>query len=225
MKRNNMFMCAYILFIIFSALVRLYWNFPMWNALVSAVTISSFFFAFADDCAVAADDMKQSIKIRRRYIDTAKKEIDFMIRRAEEKRRKCQLAVDDDRRGKIEAELTEIDENIKMALECRDIIKEVEIDLEKDQKKVSKNEKKASALALVGFFAFFCVMSFQTLNAITTQIQDYLSVCAFALILLTQYVSGIRRENNERNEAKLEQIAAEWEKMIQPFWKGEIDAH
>lgn len=48
MKRNNIFMWAYITFMVLSCIVRSITDFSMWTPIVIAITISSMFFAIEE---------------------------------------------------------------------------------------------------------------------------------------------------------------------------------
>ena len=60
MKRNNWFMIAYILFLIIASVVRYFYNYPMWNSLVLAVTVSSSILSFAEAFSVMLSISKRA---------------------------------------------------------------------------------------------------------------------------------------------------------------------
>lgn len=75
MKRNDIFMWAYITFVFFCIVLRIFWSFPLWGAVVLAITISSMFFAVEDICSSIARFSKETCDIADNFILTARKEI------------------------------------------------------------------------------------------------------------------------------------------------------
>ena len=51
MKRNNIFMFSYIVFIFLAASIKMIYDYPMWSRVVVAITAASWMFAISDCCA------------------------------------------------------------------------------------------------------------------------------------------------------------------------------
>lgn len=80
MKRNNYFMIAYILFIGFCIIGRLFVEYESWGKLVAAVTCSSWFFAVADSHFSDVEYMQEYVEITTNYVKTNLKSIDTIIK-------------------------------------------------------------------------------------------------------------------------------------------------
>ena len=63
MKRNNLFMLSYIVFIFISFVVRIFCEYPMWSTLVVSISVSSGIFAFADYYSGKASSELSALKI------------------------------------------------------------------------------------------------------------------------------------------------------------------
>ena len=67
MKRNNIFMLAYIIFIFLCVEVKSFWDFPMWGKIIAAVTTASWLFAVSDCFSCAANvHQKTQMKVYRK---------------------------------------------------------------------------------------------------------------------------------------------------------------
>ena len=75
MKRNDIFMWAYISFIFVCIILRMNWAFPLWGAVVIAITISSVFFATEDLLSSVARFLQETCDVADKFIETAKKGI------------------------------------------------------------------------------------------------------------------------------------------------------
>ncbi len=213
MKRNNLFMLAYIIFIIVCMFVRLICDYPMWHTIVSAITISSWFFAVADASSSDAEYLKQQIRIWLQFteaekvkavetLDWAKAEKQYVTEnrdRYDEDLLKEKLVILNDVIGRMEHRIKD-DET-------------VDEELEPNNKKAQKYERVAEVCTIFGFLTFFCIMSFQTISKLVVSLQDVTTVAAFAIILATQYISEQRRLKNNAFEHRSAALLENWSSL------------
>ena len=72
MKRNNIFMWAYISFIGISVALRLLLNYSLWNPIIFAITFSSMFFAIEDFFTLLYQTKRKSCDITDSFVTSAR---------------------------------------------------------------------------------------------------------------------------------------------------------
>lgn len=201
MKRNNYFMLAYILFIGFCIIGRLFVEFESWGRLVAAVTCSSWFFAVADSHFSDVEYMQEYVEITTNYAKTNLKSIDTIIKGLQ------------DRITKMKAEpryenasISDGEQLIKDLEEIKPYFQSKETELEKERRKIKRSSFLSKFYTVVGFFIFFLIMTFNVFADIAEESQDYLTVVAFGSILLTQYFAPLQREQNAKKREEFEEI-------------------
>lgn len=75
MKRNNLLMGAYIAFVFLCLIIRAFGEYPMWNAIVAAVTFSSAFFAYADFFFGYSKSLSDTCDVAEEFICVTKKRL------------------------------------------------------------------------------------------------------------------------------------------------------
>ena len=196
MKRNNLFFLSYIIFIFVCATVRIFWDFPLWSAIVAAITTASCIFAVADIAGVVAIEYANDVGTYMPLLESALKTCEelekiIIIHRAEV----LQNKINDSKAVDIIMDGSKILGDTKQQLTC--IIKGV-----KSKEKTAERCKWIeSPLIVCGHLAFFCIISFAILNDFFASIQDYLTVFAFGMIMVTQYFSNhVKEEHIELEE-------------------------
>ena len=156
MKRNDIFMWAYITFVFLCVVLRIFWAFPLWDAVVLAITISSMFFAVEDLCSSIARFSKETCDISDNFISTARKEISKDIEFLTKVDKKADIYKDkkynisdvnvgyDPIRNAITQMATYVDSFEKKIAEKRKIQREC--------------QKYANITAYLGFLCLFCVL-------------------------------------------------------------------
>lgn len=188
MNRNRVFMLSYIAFIFVSIIVRAFWDFPMWNSLVAAVTCTSFFFALADlNCSSYNNNIKllndyESETIQQReHAMNLLFFIKFML--------KNDMSV----------------KNTKLLDECKneteEIIKDIEQKgsiYEKTLKKNNMNLIQAQIFLFFGFILFFCILSFKPITDYIIKYQEMITMFVFAIVLLSPFWDESTKKRNEK---------------------------
>lgn len=191
MKKNNMFMLAYTIFIFITFVVKLCWDFPMWAPIVTAITVASCVFSCADITNTVAVEYATDVK-------------DFtpLLEDAMEKCKSIEKFY-----SKYDAQLIRMKEhNDNMAeilLEGPEVIADakrqlIEITNGLKVKKCLSGVCKwlTNPLIVVGFLSFFCTITFEPVNELLVPIQDYLTVFAFGVMMLTQYFGNTIKEDH-----------------------------
>ncbi len=214
MKRNNnMIMLAYIGVIILSLVVKLFWNYTMWEAIVVGVTCSSACFAIADYFSSFAVDLKN---ITRLVTDSAKDVFElctyFHSKYAEKILNTKEKFLDEDDTQKT---------NLKFLSLCRDLAldlaKSSEIrrdDATKKGKIIRYLEVVSAIFTICGFFLFFSFLIFPEILKMLHEKLDWVSVLSFAIILVTQYFSAMRKDKYFKELKRNEQFYDSMEKFF-----------
>ena len=98
MKRNNMFMWAYISFIFVSICTRIHCEYSLWSPLVMAVTISSILFAIEDLSSSFEKKLNDSCNTLETFVIKARKETEKELESLQDVKRQiksCQECMSD----------------------------------------------------------------------------------------------------------------------------------
>lgn len=198
MKRNNILMGAYIAFIVICFIVRTFTEYPMWRAIVSAVTISSAFFAYADFFGIYAQAFSDICEVAEKFILDTRNKLENELRAFEEINERVKSV------SKEEFDFSEVENITKVVMNRHD---EMEIWIEDyakrnviKQKKVKNYKVISEALTFFGFLALLCILVFSPISSRVIKVQDLLSVLAFAVILLSQYMGAALSEKLEKDK-------------------------
>lgn len=206
MKRNDIFMWAYITFVFFCIVLRMLWAFQLWGAVVLAITISSMFFAVEDLCSSMARFLKDSCDIADSFISTARKEVSKDLEFLSAVDQKADTYKDK------EYDLSDV----KMSYNpIRNSITQMAIYLDSFEKKIvrkkeqqKKCQKYANIMAYLGFLCLFCVLVISSAGTVPVLDQEIITVLAFGVILVTQQI-------NTYSEKKIKKDIVDSEKALQ----------
>ncbi len=224
MKRNNIFMWAYIVFIFVASILRLFVAYDFWNSIVIAVTISSMVFAFEDLYVRRAKFYNSSKENLQTIYSQAKKHFD----RSKEYIEEATAVLNEVKALNVvlpESFLTlQIpDSSNEKAQETFNSLKEMISKLEKDAKKFKKT---AYIFAFIGFFCLFSFLVICELCRIPLIIQELITVFSFAIILLTQQLSVIMNEKLEEELLTCEDITTSTVEFLEKMklYKSNLDS-
>ncbi len=214
MKRNNIFMWAYITFIILSSLVRLVNAYPLWNYIILAITVSGAFFAVEDLFLSLSKSLDDSIDILMPFIE-----------QVQDKYTK-KLEVIAEMEGKIDTlrkdESDDMNNIIKMIYSNKqDVLKEkgqlqlIINQVEHQNKKSKKHKSRAYIFAYCGFFCLLSIMLLSSFYTIPLVVQELLTVLPFAVILITKQISIHAEDVIKEKSATCEKILQNHEEIIQ----------
>ena len=179
MKRNNLFMLAYIIFIFVSSWLRVVYDYPMWPKLVAAITIASFFLIISDLVYSLIKNTYENMQTETEYIAVIQEEFGAMQKYAQEYLKEKVDKIDEIKKVKIEETIESMDGKLKSIRErAKNIINYCE-----------KYKIVADTFTVLGFLSFFFILVFETVSSFIIGILDLITVLSFGFVLLTQYFS------------------------------------
>lgn len=202
MKRNNYFMIAYILFIGFCAIARLFVDYESWGRLVAAVTCSSWFFAMADSYSSDVEYMQEYVDITTNYAKSNIKSINTIISGIKGKISQLKEKSESENAASI----SDGERLIKELEEIKPYFQDKEKEMDKKQAKIKRYSLYSALYTVAGYFAFFVIMTFNSIASVAESTQDFLTVFAFASILMTQFFATLNRNENAKKRVEFEEI-------------------
>lgn len=190
MKKNSIFLLAFVIFVFVCLIVKCFWDYSMWPTIVAAITVASWLFAFSDMFLVSHKTMCKTIALYEDYPEASYGML-ARIKRAVEVRL-TQI------RGKEDSQsLHTKQDEIDYYSSVHETVIEMEALFQKDQKTVKKLKGKtkrykmyANMFSFLGFLVLLCIMTFEPVAQYFVQSQEAMTVGAFAIILATQYCEG-----------------------------------
>ncbi len=215
MKRNNLFMLSYIIFIFLSFTVKLFCDYPMWPPLVTAITVASCIFACSDIVDVVAEEYGNDEKSFTPLLDSAMEKCEHLETVFQNNAEKLKEYKES---GSYLAEVllegpSQLDAVKKQLIEISNGI---------NLKRMVSSwcNKLSKPVLIAGYLSFFCTVTFETINGMLVPIQDYLTVFAFGLLLATQYFGNYVREEH----VELEKNYTEANALLEDIYKTTNDA-
>ena len=172
-------MVAYILFLVICCVYYMisgvfHLNFPIWERIVVAATIASYFFSLA-----SMD--KFTIKLAQRELDRIDKENALYLR--------------------IIKKLNETPETSHRSNKSPDYfsarLTKNHADATNAENEINKITKKAFRNDVAGFLVFFCIVSFDALFQLFFNIQEVITLLAFIAILVIEYLESTKLSEYE----------------------------
>mgnify|MGYP003306025347 CR=1 FL=1 len=188
-------MLSYIVFIFICFLVRVYCEFPMWNTLVAAISFSSSVFAFADFYAGLASTELAVSRITKNLFTQTDKSLEYLLKK-----------LDKELAEKLTADLsTKLGHDVN--IEAKSNLTKLSEENNKLKTMYKENDRRhkrysnlANLLNFLGYLSFFVALVFQSVSSVLSSYLDLLSVFAFGMILLTQYMTGYYEERIEKQK-------------------------
>lgn len=217
MKRNNLYFLSYTLFIFICFAVKCFWDYPLWGVIVAAITTASCLFACADITEVVANEYEKDVEKFTPLLKSAMA--------------KCEKLDKDISQHKafFESRAKESDGLAGIVLEGIDVIEDTKKELVKIKKGLDSKEalskfckKITGSLVVLGNLSFFCTVAFEPINGALVPMQDYLTVFAFGVLMLTQYLGGAVREEHvelEENYKEANKILDEADEVLLEAFK------
>lgn len=215
MKRNNLFMLSYIIFIFIAFFVKLFCDYPMWPPLVTAITVASCIFACSDIVDVVAEEYGNDVKSFTPLMDSALEKcghLDTVFQNNVGKLQEYKVTGSDLAEVLLEGP-PQLDDVKKQLTEIKNGIN-LKRTVSSCCQKVSK------PLLIAGYLSFFCTITFETVNGVLVPTQDLLTVFAFGLLLATQYFGNYVREEH----IELEKNYTEANALLEDLYKTTNDA-
>lgn len=198
MKRNNIFMWAYITFIVLSCIVRSITEFSMWSPIVIAITVSSMFFAIEDLFASISGMYGRLNEIREQGISDIKEKhqqdvtLDERVAKIYEENQ--------DLVPELKTYFPHFEELKKYNGEIEKIIASIEKDIVRGKKIHKICHRFSNTFAYFGFLLLFTSMILVSFVVISGKIQELITVASFAIILATSQISSLASEYVQKEE-------------------------
>lgn len=209
MKRNNLLMGAYITFVFLCFIIRAFVEYPIWNAIVAAVTFSSAFFACSDFFFGYSKSLADTCDIADEFICVTIKKLNAETKSFAE----------------INGQMDSISKEIFDFSEMREAIIPIQSkhdemtswiegyanETQAKRKKAKNNKFIAELLTFFGFLVFLCILAFLPITDAVVEAQDILSVLAFAVILLSNLIGTIQTEKLEKDKIESQSAKKSYE--------------
>lgn len=207
-------MLSYIIFLFICLYFKDIANFSMWQPIVVATTISSFFFAFADYFEEFANEYDEQYDIDKRYYETTQKFIDIIFDSAQ----KARIDLGD-------SNYISYIERTKDALKVGQQESEKIITGSKRLRKQAKAYRTISEVLIWGgFLSFLCILVFfDNIDKLLLPVQDSATVAAFAIIMLTQYLKALCADSFKKKRTEYEDYSNFWNSLYESFKKEEAN--
>ena len=183
MKKANVYLLAYIVFLFICLIMRQIYAFPMWIKIVVATTNSSFFFAIADGFQFLADRWENLYQENEKNIRYVQESI-FAIQSTWSK-------------TKSEAKIQTLD-RLKYS------INEISTENLKVSRDVFRLRCTAQIFICFGFIIFLCILAFTEVFDYLFPRQEVVTVCGFSLVLVVQFLRPILQEISRETLKKIE---------------------
>lgn len=161
MKRNNIFMWAYISFIIFSTLMRIFVEFYLWSPIVLAITVSSVFFALEDLFVSLHHSSKDYLGIIDNFVTEQRKRHDREMRYVTKLGRAVELYEDSIQDIISKDSYESFKDSYRRS---DDIICSIEKDREEKENEIKRYKKAIDICAYFGFLCLFFYINYSNFS-------------------------------------------------------------
>lgn len=184
MTKNNWLMISYIAFLFLSTIVRSFMDFPMWETLVIAVTISGGFLTYSECYESSYDFLKKSNEKTEQWLDKFRATTNSEIKTCEEMIASIEDShIETDYYLGLIEHIKIISDDLKARFDNDEIARH-----RKRQRKTEKIYYVVSVvLSIIGFLLFFCILVFRPVEAFFAKSQSSYTVLAFAVMLSSQF--------------------------------------
>lgn len=192
MKRNNLFMWAYISFIFAGILIRFFLDYPLWSSLVLAITLSSILFSLEDLFITLEKAVADSYDIAEAFSDSVYEDIGerlSLFDKIDDTLEQCQNTHND-----IATVLNSFRPIMSNTEKLIQTLKNMLHELHVKKAKQKHYQKLANTFAYLGFLLLFCTVIFASFIVIPTIVQEIITVLSFWIILVTNQIKIILLE-------------------------------
>ncbi len=217
MKRHNLLLLSYIVFIIICIIVQSFVEFESWSYVVSAVAISSAFLTYADFFYVYSKYYADSCDMAERFIvDRGKK-----IKKERAIIENIYSKMTDLKTKGIDVSQDEIniEEAQKGCSEMENILSTFKDSIDFKRKKQKQFLFRADMLTFLAFLSFLCLITFTNIAERIGKTQDIISIIAFAVVLSSQYVNSIFSEKQIKDKKRHEHAVAAHDTLYEKIFE------
>ena len=211
--KTDLFLLAYILFLLCSLFLYPLWNHHFASTIIAAISISGAFFSLAElfytiqslknqSIVQSCELLKLSIKAmnnllteRKRMIDNTAKEIcphwEPRDDLPENEKKELKLQIEKQKEY-IKKSYTEYENDYERTQKT---INDIQSGIDEMKQKISTNSIPGNVLMVVGILLFLLIMTLENTEIIIT-ISPYLTIAAFALVMINYFVKQVYAANN-----------------------------
>lgn len=200
MKRNNIFMLAYIAFIFLCAWIKPIYDFPMWGRIVAAITTASWAFAVSDCCSSISNIQKDTYVTYFPLVDTAI----FKINQIKKHLLKRQSEQSDE-------------PTIEIVDSCRKRCENILGVITKMNKTSRILEIASIAMTFFAFLLFLCTLAFEPVYNYFFIRQDGLTVLSFGMILFAQFLTNVGGNHVNNIKKEFTAVLNGWEALLDSY--------
>ena len=219
MKRNNIFMWAYISFIFVAILIRLFFDYHLWTPLVMAITLSSIPFACEDLCASFAKTLRDTYEINENFTQVARKKAEKALLFHEKSIKNL------DQFESVGYDISFLQKTSVQNIDLLTVIMQTISDIEQNsvnmREKQDRYQKAAGMLAYLGFLVLFCTLILAPSSAIPAVIQDIITVSSFSVILITHQFNAIKLEEVKDSMVRCQKMLRDFEEVEEHVFSTE----
>ena len=217
MKRNNLFMMAYIIFIFICAIVRLFGEFSHWQVIVAAITATSWIFALADFNHTAGSELNAISKVTLECAESSIENIQEMLTTINAFLNKNQTKAENELVRTKQEQVNHYVRTKEQVIKCLGNYEEMEFTAKKYSRVANISSRLAGTLTVVGFIGFFSILCFEGFSKIIISSQDIMTVMSFGIILLTQYMGDLSKEKRQKYKETTKNMDKGWKALKKSF--------
>lgn len=208
MKKGNLFLLAYILFIYISIFIRIKTDYPIWNSIVLAISISSIFFSYETLLSSLCSELEMLTNNSDDLISRIENTNASDFKSIEEiKMIYASYNLDCTNLGEIEKCL--VNENKKS--------NEIKQENKKKKSEIKIFKIISNCFTFLGFLSLLVIMAFSEQTIWLTKYQDIISAFSFVLILSTSLIDEIVSKKREEIFSQSREIIFQHEKSSKYF--------
>lgn len=187
MKKNKIFLWAYITAICISVIVRLCVEYSQWRAIVLGITVSSAFFAIEDLFSSLCRTLHDSCDLLEQYAMKSKR---YSQRDREFFEQLQEKVISQDREEEKNSDIIEAHEStIALIDELISNLDLLENKVKESRKRLVSYEKYANCITYLGYLFLFCAVFFSDFIDLPNLVLEVLTVLSFAVIMVTQQLN------------------------------------
>lgn len=217
MKRNNLLLISYILFIFICLIVRSFIAFESWSAIVSAIALSSACMAYADLFYLQSKAYSEACDIEEKFSVDMRRRNDEENSIVADMQAKLSNAMEINGDRDYSSLKTDMDEVEQQVLSLDGLLDDFEEEIAKKRKNQKRYNVIGDVFTCASFLLFLCIISFAKLEQMAADLQERISVIAFVIILSSQYLGLRHADDYEKEKERLNELSDNHEDGYKKF--------
>lgn len=225
MKKSNALMLSYVIFLIISIIASCFFSWNELDKIAMAATVAGLFFAIADLINWYFSYQKE---VRMSFLNSEKEvleAVNMALSLVEKRERESNEVITltapyVDKRESLKSESLEISKRQNGLQNAAERLSEAKEEMEsvyrfsnRMSKKIDKRKDIEIVFLILGFISFFVTVVFNDVFALLLNIESYLTVIAFGIIMATYYAKEFIKNKYEKDHEMFIKTA-KWAKEI-----------